>query len=399
MAGWPVTNHWSVASTGPALSNDWIFPPNSRALLPTFRPDGSHFAQMGSHFVQNTTTNPCSLLSHHKPLGGICRYLKHPQLHPKTPHFLAWTWKWAKWTTVCAKWTPTGQNVWKVDKPFLDKTFPRPPSHLGSDHTRPMHIAQSFDWRSTLEVTESQHSGPRSKLCSGGQGSGESAGAFSEAALKLANWHKVSGCPASLSHSGCASLSWQCQSLELFTARPYSCSSSSYDRQFAWPLVCVGTVLRVRVQPKRFDTEGGPGGPGGDNPRRRECCGPDRTHMLPPRPQQRESQRHWLLGGWHYDYSQDRGLHASAHHESPAAVAKADASETSWGVGVQVLHTSWSTSSIRVSRALTTSDSDFNVFCSARPPACGSHRFLKVHNPQIWTSEHHLGLVAQLGAR
>ena len=26
-------------------------------------PDGSHFAQMGSHFAQNTTTNPCSLLS------------------------------------------------------------------------------------------------------------------------------------------------------------------------------------------------------------------------------------------------------------------------------------------------------------------------------------------------
>ena len=43
-----------------------FFLPNSRALLPTFRtncPDGSHFAQMGSNFAQNTTTNPCSLLS------------------------------------------------------------------------------------------------------------------------------------------------------------------------------------------------------------------------------------------------------------------------------------------------------------------------------------------------
>ena len=45
-----------------------FFLPNSRALLPTFRtncPDGSHFAQMGSDFAQNTTTNPCSLLSRH----------------------------------------------------------------------------------------------------------------------------------------------------------------------------------------------------------------------------------------------------------------------------------------------------------------------------------------------
>ena len=48
--------------------------PNSRALLLTFRtncPDWSHFAQLGSHFAQNTTTNLCSLLSRHEPLSGI----------------------------------------------------------------------------------------------------------------------------------------------------------------------------------------------------------------------------------------------------------------------------------------------------------------------------------------
>ena len=69
-----------------------FFLPTSRALLPTFHtncPDGSHFAQMGPHFVQNTTTNPCSLLSRHKHLVGICTYVKHPQPHPKTPLFLA----------------------------------------------------------------------------------------------------------------------------------------------------------------------------------------------------------------------------------------------------------------------------------------------------------------------
>ena len=65
--------------------------PNSRALLPIFRtncPDGSHFAQMESHFAQNTTTNPCSLPSRHKSFSGICTYTKHPQPHPKTPLFL-----------------------------------------------------------------------------------------------------------------------------------------------------------------------------------------------------------------------------------------------------------------------------------------------------------------------
>ena len=61
---------------------------NSRALLPTFRtncPDGSQFAQMGSHFAQNTTTNPCILLSRYKPLLGICTYTKHPKNTPKHP--------------------------------------------------------------------------------------------------------------------------------------------------------------------------------------------------------------------------------------------------------------------------------------------------------------------------
>ena len=83
---------------------------------PTFHtncPDDFHFALMGSHFAQNTITSPCSLpwLSSHKPLSGICTYTKHAQPHPKTPLFLAWTWKWVKWTTVWAKWTRTGHWV------------------------------------------------------------------------------------------------------------------------------------------------------------------------------------------------------------------------------------------------------------------------------------------------
>ena len=84
--------HWPRPFTTPAMLMIEFFLPDSRALLPTFHtncPDGSHFAQMGPHFVQNTTTNPCSLLSRHKHLVGICTYVKHPQPHPKTPLFLA----------------------------------------------------------------------------------------------------------------------------------------------------------------------------------------------------------------------------------------------------------------------------------------------------------------------
>ena len=77
-----------------------FFFPNSRALLPTFQtncPDWSHFAQIRSHFAQNTTTNPCFLLSLHKPLLGICTYTKQPRPHPKAPLFLAW---------ICPKYHP-----------------------------------------------------------------------------------------------------------------------------------------------------------------------------------------------------------------------------------------------------------------------------------------------------
>ena len=67
-----------------------FFPPNSRALLPTLPtnyPDGSHFAKKGSHFAQNTTTNPCSLLSRHTllPGQGYVGEQNTPQPTPKQP--------------------------------------------------------------------------------------------------------------------------------------------------------------------------------------------------------------------------------------------------------------------------------------------------------------------------
>ena len=63
---WPLYCHWSTSHiwTFTLWSDDlyiYIYIPNSRALLPTFCtncPDGSHFAQIGSHFAQNTTSNP-----------------------------------------------------------------------------------------------------------------------------------------------------------------------------------------------------------------------------------------------------------------------------------------------------------------------------------------------------
>ena len=40
---------------------------------------------MESYFAQNTTPNPCSLLSCHTSLLGKCMYTKHPQAHQKHP--------------------------------------------------------------------------------------------------------------------------------------------------------------------------------------------------------------------------------------------------------------------------------------------------------------------------
>ena len=94
--------------------------PNSTALMPTFLtncPDGSHSVQMGSHFAQNTTPSPCSLLRRNTSLLGICMYTKDPNPTPKHPY--SWP-ELKKKTKVWATWTPTGQNVWKVDKTFLE---------------------------------------------------------------------------------------------------------------------------------------------------------------------------------------------------------------------------------------------------------------------------------------
>ena len=118
--------HRRKAILRPQCSYDGIFPPTLEHFYPLF----TQIAQMGlilprlglilHRIPPGPNPNPCSWLSRHTPLFGICTYTKQPKHHPKTPLFLAWIWKWAKLTTVWATWTPTGQNVWNVDKSFLE---------------------------------------------------------------------------------------------------------------------------------------------------------------------------------------------------------------------------------------------------------------------------------------
>ena len=59
-------------------------------ILEHFCPLLSHFAQMWSQFAENTTTNPCSLLSYHKPLFGYVHTRNIPNHIPKTPTPFSW---------------------------------------------------------------------------------------------------------------------------------------------------------------------------------------------------------------------------------------------------------------------------------------------------------------------
>ena len=98
----------------------WISPPQCYSTFPHFSYKLPRWVSFcldgGSHYAQNTTANPCSLLNSH----GDMYVHKTPPTQAKIPLFLAWTWKWANWTTIWATWTPTGQFVWKVDKTFLE---------------------------------------------------------------------------------------------------------------------------------------------------------------------------------------------------------------------------------------------------------------------------------------
>ena len=90
------------------VAYDWIFSPNSRALLPTF----VQIAQIGLILprwclILPSMPFPTSVLysAVTRPFLG-CTYTKKTQPHPNTLLSLAWTGKWVKWTTIWANWDP-----------------------------------------------------------------------------------------------------------------------------------------------------------------------------------------------------------------------------------------------------------------------------------------------------
>ena len=100
------------ASSGHNVLYDQFFSPNSRALLPTFPancPDGPRFAQVGSHFAQNTAPNLFFTQPSHIPFKDMYLH-KTPQSPPQNTPFSGLHLKVGK--------LYSGQNVWKVGKTF-----------------------------------------------------------------------------------------------------------------------------------------------------------------------------------------------------------------------------------------------------------------------------------------
>ena len=87
--------------------------------------------------------NPCSLLSYHTPLSGICTYTKHPQAHSKTPLFPGLNLKVGKMNCslghldpIWAKCLKSGQNFFRSgQKKFI--------------HVRDVFKTHAQDWACT----------------------------------------------------------------------------------------------------------------------------------------------------------------------------------------------------------------------------------------------------------
>ena len=84
-----------------------IFPPNSRALLPTFI---QIFSQMGSHFAQNTTPNPCFYSALTDSFGNMYVY-KTPPSPPQDTPCPGLNLEVGKMNYYLGNLDPTGQNV------------------------------------------------------------------------------------------------------------------------------------------------------------------------------------------------------------------------------------------------------------------------------------------------
>ena len=121
-AVFPILNHveWLI-SLNLVLMVEFVFP-NSRALLLTFCtncPDGSHFAQMGSHSAQSTTTNPVLYSAVTYPFQGYV----HTQntLNPTPKHPIFWP-ELESGQNEQLSWQngPQLGKMWKVSKSFLE---------------------------------------------------------------------------------------------------------------------------------------------------------------------------------------------------------------------------------------------------------------------------------------
>ena len=139
---------------GKSISSDWesccqsgfwvmwlnkmieFFFPNSRALLTTFHincPDICHFAQIGSHFAQNTTPN--SIVTH--PFLGDMYIHTTPPSPSKNTHFPALNFKVGKMNYSLGNLDPNWATCLKSQK-----TFSR------SGQKKLVHLNQEYRWES-----------------------------------------------------------------------------------------------------------------------------------------------------------------------------------------------------------------------------------------------------------
>ena len=106
----------------------WLnfFPPILVHFCPLFLRIGhtlSHFAQMGFHFAQNTTPNPCSLLCRHIPFSRICMYTIHPQTPSQNTPFPGLNLKVCKMNYILGNLDPIWAICLKTEQIFSEWFF------------------------------------------------------------------------------------------------------------------------------------------------------------------------------------------------------------------------------------------------------------------------------------
>ena len=98
------------------------FPDEDFRMTEFFFPILEHFCPLFIQIAQMGLILPRwgLILPRSPPPNPIHYSAVTPPFLGSPPQNTPFPWKLAKWTTVLAIWTPTGQNVWKVGKTFLD---------------------------------------------------------------------------------------------------------------------------------------------------------------------------------------------------------------------------------------------------------------------------------------